>query len=67
MATFDSYHNEYITIQNSVNVKLDQELPKLRGGEFHLNLISNLDLVLTDAFESLQRNVNLVSGEHTGI
>ncbi|GAA5998208.1 hypothetical protein JCM5350_000547 [Sporobolomyces pararoseus] len=33
MATFDSYHNEYITIQNSVNAKLDQELPKLRGEE----------------------------------
>ncbi|GAA5961817.1 hypothetical protein JCM3765_004082 [Sporobolomyces pararoseus] len=33
MVTFDSYHNEYITIQNSVNAKLDQELPKLRGEE----------------------------------
>ncbi|GAA5829480.1 hypothetical protein JCM3766R1_001114 [Sporobolomyces carnicolor] len=33
MATFDAYNNEFLTIQQSVTAKLEQELPKLRGEE----------------------------------
>ncbi|GAA5913916.1 v-SNARE domain-containing protein [Sporobolomyces salmoneus] len=33
MTSFDSYNNEYLSLQQSINAKLDQELPKLRGEE----------------------------------
>ncbi|GAA5848982.1 hypothetical protein JCM5353_004157 [Sporobolomyces roseus] len=33
MDAFNSYHNEYLSIQQAINTKLDSELPKLRGEE----------------------------------
>jgi len=46
MDAFNSYHNEYLAIQQSINTKLDSELPKLRGGEFP-HLTSHLPFHLT--------------------
>lgn len=48
MDAFDSYHREYLAIQKSITTKLDQELPKLRGGEqSHLIAAVSIELALT--------------------
>lgn len=67
MATFDAYNNEFLTIQQSVTAKLEQELPKLRGGGPTLPLINLGPVSGSHRASSRQRSASRAYGEHTGI